>query len=601
MLSWKNIRYQNKLLILFFLLSSIPALIIGAIGYQKSSDMLLRQNKQDLDVILVQLNSSIERQINDFDRFSMLPYFMPELFSYLNKPSVSPDQWSSEELKAQRSMIRLMSAYPSINSSINGLIVYGMNGTRSGYRYNGELAINIDAEVTNEQWYKDVLEAQGGFVVTGLNEVNQFINTPFQAIIGSRLLMDEDYRPLAVTAIFISPEFISKIVSALELRNVQVTVLDKKQELIYTSDPRLAEQQRTMHIGQKKGEWESELVSEVGERTYSGVFLKSGYLDWTIYMGIDRDEMLQGSRSIRNFTYMMIIGIAILAAMISWLLARGLSKPIYRLIRSMRRVEKGQFSAPVSFDREDEIGQLEISYSRMVQRLNGLVQSIEEKERQKRHAELRALRAQIQPHFLYNTLNSIRMLAIIQQSDQIAKLIQSLNKLLHANMKLDGELVTLEDEIRLLKEYTSLMDLRYTNIFEVRWLIPEMIQQAAIPPMLLQPLIENAIFHGAKGMERKLDIVIEASLNTDERNLIIEIRDDGAGFPDSAIAILNETSSPDIGHIGLRNVQDRIRLRFGEEYGITLKRVEYHTVIRLTMPYRVVGEGRVKNVEPTGS
>ncbi|UUZ96547.1 histidine kinase [Paenibacillus sp. P25] len=133
---------------------------------------------------------------------------------------------------------------------------------------------------------------------------------------------------------------------------------------------------------------------------------------------------------------------------VSWSLARGLSKPIYRLIRSMREVEKGKFLVPLALEREDEIGQLESSYGRMVQRLDELVQSIEEKERQKRDAELYALRARIQPHFLYNTLNSIRMLAMLQQSTQIAKLIQSLNKPLQANMKLDRELVPLEDEIR---------------------------------------------------------------------------------------------------------------------------------------------------------
>ncbi|UUZ85094.1 histidine kinase [Paenibacillus sp. P26] len=224
------------------------------------------------------------------------------------------------------------------------------------------------------------------------------------------------------------------------------------------------------------------------------MFLQSDYLGWKTYMGVNRDEMLQGSRSIRNFTVVIVIVLGFAVAAVSWSLARGLSKPIYRLIRSMREVEKGKFLVPLALEREDEIGQLESGYGRMVQRLDELVQSIEEKERQKRDAELYAARARIQPHFLYNTLNSIRMLAMLQQSTQIAKLIQSLNKPLQANMKLDRELVPLEDEIRPLKDYVSLMDLRYTNVFTVDWRIPEWVHRALVPPMLPRRCLKMRFF-----------------------------------------------------------------------------------------------------------
>lgn len=586
---WKNIRFQTKLFALFILLSSIPTLLLGTVAYQKSSEMFQDQMEQDLNVILAQLNTSIERQISDFDRFTMLPYYLPDIFSFLNKPYVSSEQWGSEEIEAQRTMARLMSAYPSINSSINGLMIFGMNGSINGYRISGNSSINLKENVKGDKWYKEVIANQGGFVITGVKEVKQFKGDPFKAIIGSRLLMDEDYHPLAVMAIFISPNFIPKIVRSLELPTVQVTVLDRDRNLIYASDTKLAEQLGSILSDQKKGSWEIQATPERGGTKYSGVYLQSGYLGWKTYMGVNQDEMLKGSRSIRNFTIIIVVALFFLAAAVSWLLARGLSKPIYRLIRSMRAVEKGNFSIPAAQEREDEIGRLESSYGRMVYRMGELIQSIEEKERQKRHAELYALRARIQPHFLYNTLNSIRMLAILQQSTQIAKLIQSLNKLLHANMKLDSELVSLEDEIRMLKDYTILMDLRYTNVFEVEWQIPEAVLNASVPPMLLQPILENAIFHGAKGLERKLYIAVSASLTSDNRMLIIEIRDDGAGFQDGMLALQSENEDDaNSSHIGLRNVRDRIRLRFGEEYGLTAERYDGLTSVILKMPYKPI-------------
>ncbi|UQZ86272.1 Sensor histidine kinase YehU [Paenibacillus konkukensis] len=594
MFRWKNVSHQAKLLAVFFLLSGIPAILIGTMAYRKSSEMLVSQKMQDLDVILMQLNASIERQISDFDRFTMLPYFMPEAFQFLNRPYVSKEQWGSAEINAQKTMVRMISAYPSINSSISGLMVYGMNGSVNGYRTSGDPAVHLDDGVREESWYKKAMAERGGFVITGVREIKQFTGEPFHAVIGSRLLMDDNNHPLAVIAIFISPEFIQKIFQSLQLHHGQITVLDSERQVIYASDAKLAARLLIIGSDQKKGVWDTRITDDTALSggtapiTYNGVSLKSDYLGWKMYLGANRDEMLEGSRSIRSFTLATVVAVWFAAAAVSWLLARGLSKPIHRLIRSMREVEKGKFFVPASQMRGDEIGQLESSYGRMVQRLDELVQSIEEKERQKRDAELYALRARIHPHFLYNTLNSIRMLAILQQSSHIAKLIQSLNKLLHANMKWDSELVTLEDEIALLKEYAVLMDLRYTNVFEIEWHVPQRLHDALVPPMLLQPLLENAIFHGAKGLERKLNIAVEARSEEQDRSLIVEIRDDGSGFQDAALPdLLRSDQDAEGAGIGLRNVRDRIQLRFGSGYGLTASCSGGTTRIVLRMPYRV--------------
>lgn len=595
---WRNARFQTKLFILFLLLGSVPSLLIGITAYQKSAVTLHEQTEQDLNVILAQLTTSIERQINDFDRFSMLPYFTPETFSFLNKPYTPPNQWGSAEINAQKTLIRLMSAYPSINSSIKGLMVYGMNGIENGYLVSGNSSINPEAHERETNWYKQVMARKGGFVVTGIQEIKQFVGTPFNAIVGSRLIMDENFEPLAVVAFYILPDFIPKIVKSLELGNAQVIVMDQERNLIYASDNKLADRLRRIGLNQKNGAWETTVSEDANGKTFSGVYLQSDYLGWKVYMGVNRDEMLRGSRIIRQYTIVIVILMGFMAAAISWMLARGLSQPISKLIRSMRDVERGKFTFPGLFDREDEIGQLQRSYVRMVERLDELIHSIEEKERQKRNAELYALRARIQPHFLYNTLNSIRMLAILQQSTQIAKLIQSLNKLLHANLKLDAELVSLEDEIKLLKDYASLMDLRYTNVFEVDWQIPEQVQNAGVPPMLLQPLLENAIFHGAKGLERKLHIVVTAELADDNRTLIIVIKDDGAGFQGGMPLQPDESRTEEnSSHIGLNNVRDRIRLRFGDEYGVTVERNEPLTYVTLKMPYIMIGMEGKKRVE----
>ncbi|WP_338130474.1 sensor histidine kinase [Cohnella ginsengisoli] len=446
------------------------------------------------------------------------------------------------------------------------------------------------------------MKKKGGFVITGVEKINQFEGKPFSAVIGSRLIMDDNYAPLAIIAIFISPDFIPKLVRSLDLPTVQVTVVDRNGQLVYASDEELASRQLAASSDRDKGIWEMNRSPVSGDAAYSGVYEKSAYSGWTVYLGVNRNEMLKGSRSIRNFTLGIVVALVFGAAGLSWLLARSLSQPVYRMIRSMRAVEKGDFTIPAVMERKDEIGRLESSYGRMIFRIGELLHSVEEKERQKRHAELYALKARIQPHFLYNTLNSIRMLAILQQSTQIAKLIQALNKLLQANMKLDSELVTLEEEIRLLREYAFLMDLRYTNVFELQWRIDQKGIDAAVPPMLLQPILENAIFHGAKGLDRKLNVVVSATLEAGGRTLVIDIADDGAGPADMYRLLADHEEGGDrSARIGLRNVRDRIQLRFGPAYGLTVLRQEGWTIMRMTMPYKKVKkEEEEDDVESSG-
>ncbi|WP_178019822.1 sensor histidine kinase [uncultured Paenibacillus sp.] len=586
---WKRISYQRKLFLVLMVVGSLPVLLLGTIAYQKSSETLMKRTEQDLQVIAGQLISAIEKQVSDFDRFSILPYYMPEAFTIFNRPDVPEEDWGSAELNAQKQLIRLMSAYPSINQSIKAMVLYGNNGRISGYQISGNTTIDKAYDVTREGWYREALEEKGGFVVSGVHEVGQFEGQSFRAVTVSRMLLDEEMRPLAVIAIHISPDFIEKIIASSGLRATVVTVVDANDHIVYASDDRIAGSllERPLDVD-TNGTWTVEDSIDNREVTYSGVVRANKYLGWTIYMGKNRQDILRGSITIRKYTIAIAALLTIASALVSWLLAGNLSRPIKRLIRSMRNVETGKFEVLEAPARYDEIGQLHLSYVRMVRRLDELVQSIAEKERQKRKAELYALRVRIQPHFLYNTLNSIRMLAILQQSPQIAKLIHALNRLLQSYLKLNDEPMPLSREIELLRDYAQLMDLRYTNTFTVEWDVPEELLDAGIPAMLLQPILENAIFHGSQGLDRKLVICVKASLmEHDPRKLCIEIKDDGVGIAEEQIErLLEDRAGDDVTHIGINNVNDRIKLWFGREYGLVVKRLDPGTAMLMTIPYK---------------
>lgn len=579
---WNNLSYQSKLMLAFFLLGIIPSVVIGTMAYFKSVGTLEARVNEDLGVIAGQLNEAIQRQVEDVDRFSTFPYFTPEIFQILNQPYVPRDQWGYREIETQQQFAKLLVTYPSIFSTIQGLLFYSTKGNIYGYRVSDRSSINEAVSPVEEEWYQETLSRGGGVAISGLRVEKQFNSAPFTTITASRVLLNDDFTPAGVVAVDIRPDFMDKIVRSFQLKSMHVMVADEKGEMVYSTFTADSQQflsaaaEQAALSGTARGMITVPALGD-GSAAATGVYAYSEYLGWTSYLLIDREELLGDANVIRNFTIVLVVIITAAAGILSLLLARNLARPIRSLISSMRDVERGLFVTPAAPPVKGEIGQLHLSYVTMVKRLDMLIQSIEEKERQKREAELYALRARIAPHFLYNTINSIRMLAVLQQSEGIARLLQSLNKLLHANMKLDSELVPFTAELELLRHYVRLMELRYTNRFRVEWKIGENTVRAMVPPMILQPLVENAIFHGSLHAGSGLLLIeVGAELNEEKTELRIWISDNGHGIEQETLDVLNGEAVPGaIGQsgesIGIANVRDRIRLRFGPPYTLKLE------------------------------
>ncbi|WP_232436797.1 cache domain-containing sensor histidine kinase [Paenibacillus senegalimassiliensis] len=593
---WNQLTYQSKLFLSFLMLGIIPSIVIGTMAYLKSVDTLERRVSEDLRVIAGQLNEAIQRQVEDVDRFSTFPYFTPEILEILGEPYMPREQWSYREIETQRQFAKLLVTYPSISTTIQGILFFSDKGNVYGYRVSDRSSINETVSPVEEPWYRETQERGGGIAISGLRMERQFNSPPFNTITASRVLLNDDFSTAGVIAIDINPDFIQNIVRSFQLETMHVLVADEKGELIYSTqgtdnrqflDAAAAQAEK---LGATKGMITVPELSE-SHPAATGVYAYSDYLGWTTYLLIDRQELLGDVNVIRNFTIILVAVFTVLAAILSLLLARGLSKPIRRLISSMREVELGVFAPPTEPLAKGELGQLHLSYVTMVRRLDMLIQSIEEKERQKREAELYALRARIAPHFLYNTINSIRMLAVLQQSDAIAKLLLSLGKLLHANMKLDSELVPLSAELELLHHYVRLMELRYTNRFQVEWQIQEGTPDALVLPMILQPLMENAIFHGSLNKDGVLQIEVGATLVGDGTELVIWIEDNGQGIEAGRVAELNaetpKAALQERASIGMANVRDRIQLRFGLPYTLKVESEQgAGTRVTVNVPYQ---------------
>ncbi|MEK0314654.1 sensor histidine kinase [Cohnella sp. 56] len=310
---------------------------------------------------------------------------------------------------------------------------------------------------------------------------------------------------------------------------------------------------------------------------------------WRLVETIPREVIYRDIERIRTLFISIGGGFLVLFAALSALLVGRITRPIIQLTEAMKEVQGGNLSVSVKINGRDEVGQLSKVFNTMVLRMDELIRRINEEERDKREAELKMLRSQIKPHFLFNTLNSIRWVADINKAKPVSDLIVSLATLLKSGILGNKEFVPLAEEIDNLKHYCNIQAIRYGGLFEVEYRISEEAAACPVINLILQPIIENSLIHGFDGLNRRGRIEVEAW--TEEGMLQLRIVDNGQGMtPEQLASIFTpkpEEQRTRMGGIGLPNVRERLRLHYGSGFRLTIDSTPGQgTAVALELPDR---------------
>lgn len=299
--------------------------------------------------------------------------------------------------------------------------------------------------------------------------------------------------------------------------------------------------------------------------------------------------------SLRNDKLMLIQTIVIIFSaciliglVLSIIFSNQLKRPIDRLIRQINSISKGSFVQDRTLESEDEIGIIGKGINNMSAHIEELIEQVIEDEKEKRHLELKMLQAQINPHFLYNTLDSIKWIATMQNNSGIVKIVVALSRLLKNMAKGFNEKVTFKQELDFLKDYVTIEKIKYVELFDIIVDVDEEeLYDAKIIKLTLQPLVENAIFSGIEPSGRPGKIQIHAYAEAGD--FYITVRDNGVGISKEKIeTILIDTDKVKGSHmsgIGMANVDKRIKLNYGENYGIVIEsKLGEYTEIKIKTP-----------------
>lgn len=261
--------------------------------------------------------------------------------------------------------------------------------------------------------------------------------------------------------------------------------------------------------------------------------------------------------------------------------------PIKKLIHLMKQVERGNFDISIEDKKHDELHQLESAFNQMVGRIHHLIDESNQQEKKKNEAEMEALQSQINPHFIANTLSTIRFMAMIAKADNIKEMSESFINIVTSSFNRESRYHTIEMEINVLQSYIHIMQIRTGKQFSVSFEAEEQVKGCSILKMLVQPILENAILHGLSDStsdEGRIRVCFARS----GEDLLVEVEDNGVGIEEDRIQrLLNEDFQNRRGFtgMGIKNINQRIKLNHGENYGITIKSaVGQYTLFSLRLP-----------------
>lgn len=313
---------------------------------------------------------------------------------------------------------------------------------------------------------------------------------------------------------------------------------------------------------------------------YQGAFSKCG-----LYMDIQKSEVLRDLKQMQIFLVVIFLLFLMIGGILATSITRAMYKPIKNMTDTVEKVSKGDLSLRVDVTTEDEIGTLCREFNHMLDNLEDLIARVIEEERLKKDAELEALQYQITPHFMYNTLNSIKYAALIKGEKELGGLIGDFVELLQASVNKKGTFISVADELHILKNYIHLQEFRYQGSFDVEYDIAKDAYGCYIPRLILQPLVENAILHGIDMKGGNGRLVIRGRV--EGTRLTLSVIDNGRGMTKEQIEELLSSKAKKtngLSAIGVPNVRERLELYYEAEGGITYESSENGTTATIFLP-----------------
>lgn len=363
--------------------------------------------------------------------------------------------------------------------------------------------------------------------------------------------------------------FGSLVLTKQKILNYQTTFLTDRSGTVLYSDSAIHDGWLRLALEHYRGGERKFTLTADGARYYV-CSQYNALTHWVTYTVIQEPALFPGAAPLKRYISLVVLGSAIFVFVCLLLLSMAIVKPLDQLKDGMRRAQDHDFKLRLENDRTDEIGALTDSFNCMLDRINTLVNQVYQQELAQKNAEIEALQAQINPHFLYNTLDTIIWLVETGKNEQAVEMVTSLSNFFRSSLSQGRDIITLGEEEIHVRSYLEIQQVRYRDILRYEIHVQPELRGCVLPKLTLQPLVENALYHGIK-LRRGLGCILVDAAQEDDR-VRITVRDDGAGMPPERLQQLRQSldTEEQVG-FGLRTVYRRLRLLYGEQCSMELE------------------------------
>jgi len=524
--------------------------------------------------VLSTTSNSIENDLKSIEDVSYLILTDPQIQQNLSKLHTNVTEYETFILRNQ--MNDLLLSY--VNKEQNILSVNLIDAHGKEY-IAGPRAIKLNEfqklEITNE-----ANQADGGNIWS-IHRENSFTIVAAREIKGYNYL---SFDKLGTLIIFINMDKLVNQTLAGAKKNDGNFFIADKEGIIYPASP--PEHLKKIALDSDSG-YE---ITEINNEKHFLVYQKSNYFEWGYVNVIPFNQIFNDTNLIKSILVFVFILMFIIVMILGIRFAKSITTPLENLVSGIQQISAGDFKEArkevlKSSINEDEVGKLQQNFHMMVQQIDYLINENYSKQLTIKETEFKALQAQINPHFLYNTLESINWLAKINGQSQISNMVEALGFLLRNSISLKKPLITIEEELSTVKNYIIIQQYRFEERLDFHVEVSPDLYEYLIPKLTLQPLVENAIHYALEQMMNPCEIKIYSILHNDSFCLIVQ--DNGPGMDPYILEKVNKGEIKTRGQgVGLNNINDRLKLSFGEIYGITIKSTPNEgTRVIVKLPY----------------
>lgn len=583
----KNQSIKNKLLFSYFMLIILPLLFLTMVSYFKVStfveDSMLNSAKKALE----QSNSYLEYKVGNIVQAMNVIIGDTNIQENLSKNNPEYNNDIFAQIKSRDKLFMFIDGQQK-SFEIFRIRLYVRDGLMfSDENYN---FFNL-SKVQQVPWFKKLNESKDLIMWFGPNYFDNGDNDYHIPIISAaRLIRSENSfsTVLSVLRTDIPESVIRDIVSKSNLTSTGVSyIIDNSGEIItYSGDKELLNDSIIRKTSEDEILTENTWNSFTSDSMrYVTLYKNVNNTNWKHIIVIPYSEIQTPGSSIRNYMFVLMLIIGVISYVLAYYISNSSTRKIRILAQNMCKVRNGDFTTYLDENGNDEISQLTKNFNFMVQEMSKLIHERVKEGQKIKSLELKSLQAQINPHFLYNSLDMINWSANMNGITEIETMVQSLSRFYKLGLSKGREVITIKDEIEHVKAFVTIQNLRYENCINFELKIDEDILNYSTLKIILQPIVENSIVHGIlRRKDRRGKICIYGKLS--DEKIIISIQDDGEGMSEETVNnIMTSDSGDQIHGYGIKNINERIKLHYGDEYGL-----EYHseldkgTTVIITIP-----------------